>query len=95
MLDEFEPIQNTWVSHRFFITHAKVIATELDRNATPGLVQEDSDYSENGALVRKFALQRDYWTIVHYTLLISIAAFLVSSVWRDRRSALSKGDNKN
>ena len=91
LLDEFEPIQNSWVPHRFLISHAKVVTTELDENSMPGLVEEDVDYSENGQLVRRFALQRDYWTIISYTLLIAISAFLVSSVWRDRRSALAKG----
>eukprot|EP00966_Prymnesium_polylepis_P186438 4321511-Prymnesium_polylepis.1 len=68
MLDEFEPIQNTWVPHRFFITHAKVVATELDQSALPGMIRDDSDYSENGEVVREHALQRDYSRSFNFTL---------------------------
>ena len=33
----------------------------------------------------------EYWVIVYYTLLISIASFLVASVWRERSSVLPIG----
>eukprot|EP00966_Prymnesium_polylepis_P187412 4345132-Prymnesium_polylepis.1 len=38
-------------------------------------------------------MQREYWTIVYFSLLISISAFLLTSVWKDRRSPVpAKGE---
>eukprot|EP00966_Prymnesium_polylepis_P172802 3996364-Prymnesium_polylepis.1 len=36
-------------------------------------------------------MQQEYWTIVYYSLLISIARFLLTSAWKDTRSALPRG----
>ena len=50
------------------------------------------DWSENGAVQVKQQIQSEYWSIVYYSLLISISSFLVSSIWQDRTSTLDKGD---
>jgi hypothetical protein len=33
-----------------------------------------------------------YWSIVYYSLLITISSFLITSIWKDRTSALKSGD---
>ena len=91
LLDELKLIQDAWIPHRFNIVHAKVAAKECEENNPPGVVLESSDFSENGEIVKKDALQQEYWTIIYYTLLISIAWFLLSEVWKDRASLLPVG----
>ena len=55
------------------------------------MVDCKSDYSENGSLEKPKQLQSEYWVIIYYTLLISIASFLLSSVWRERTTVLPIG----
>ena len=88
LLDEFKPIQDSYIPHRFNIGNAKIAARECDENVGPGVIDEDSDYSENGSIVKKRQIQSEYWIMVYYTLLISIASFLVSKFWIDRESKL-------
>lgn len=88
LLDELAPIQDTWVPHRFNIVNAKRSAQECEQNMMPGMVFGNSDFSENGEIVVKRAMQMEYWVIVYYTLLISINCILISSVWIDRESRL-------
>lgn len=91
LLDELDPVQTTWLPHRYHITHAKVAAKEYDQHSVVGMIGDDSDYSENGKLVRKHELQREYWTIVYYTLMISISRFLIAAAWIERRKPLLTG----
>jgi hypothetical protein len=56
------------------------------------MIRDKSDWSENGSVQVKQQLQSEYWNIVHYSLLISMSSFLISSIWKDRTSALDKGD---
>jgi hypothetical protein len=37
-------------------------------------------------------MQSEYWSIVYYSLLITISSFLITSIWQDRTSALKRGD---
>ena len=89
--DELEPVMKQSVRHSFHIDQSKQSDRELHENAVPGLIDEDSDWSENGSLESKDQLQQEYWIIVHYSLLISIARFLIRSCWMDTTSALPKG----
>ena len=70
---------------------SQVAARECDQHTVLGMIKDDSDYSENGEIKKKDAMQREYWTIVYYTLKISISSFLVSAAWKDRRGPLPKG----
>ena len=74
--------------HGFHIEQSRMAEADFSRNSIPGLIDCKSDYSENGSLDKKEQLQSEYWTIIYYTLLISIASFLVASVWRERASVL-------
>jgi hypothetical protein len=58
----------------------------------PGMIRDKSDWSENGSVQVKQQMQSEYWNIVYYSLLISMSSFLISSIWKDRTSALHKGD---
>ena len=55
------------------------------------MIRDKSDWSENGEIKVKHQMQSEYWTIVYYSLLISITSFLVTNVWKDREGALQKG----
>lgn len=90
-LDEFEEVQKHQVRHSFHIQHAKAAESDFARNSIPGMLDEKSDWSENGSLEKRDQLQSEYWTISYYSLLISITSFLVASVWKDRSSVLSIG----
>ena len=61
------------------------------KNLTPGKLKNDSDWSENGEIVVKHQMQSEYWSIKHYSLLISMTCFLVSSIWKERASPLEAG----
>jgi hypothetical protein len=89
--DELEPVMGHSLPHGFHIDQSKEADRELHENAVPGMIDEDSDWSENGSLEARDQLQQEYWIIVHYSLLISIARFLVMSCWVDTESALPKG----
>ena len=89
--DALEPVMKQAVSHGFHIDQSKRAGRELHENAVPGMIDEDSDWSENGSLEPKDQLQQEYWIIVHYSLLISIARFLSMGCWVDTASALPKG----
>jgi hypothetical protein len=45
----------------------------------------------SGSLEKPKQIQAEYWAIIYYTLLISIASFLVSSIWRERTTVLPIG----
>ena len=64
---------------------------ECDEHAVPGMLRDKSDWSENGECKVKHQLQSEYWTIIYYSLLISICSFLISDIWKDRSSALRSG----
>ena len=91
LLDQFEPVQDKWTPHRYLIVHTKVAAKECDQHTPPGVIVDNSDWSENGEIVRKRAMQYEYWDIRYYSLLISIVGILLTGVWKDRRSPLSQG----
>ena len=91
LLDEFEPVQKLNVRHQFHIEQSRAAEGDFSRNSIPGMIDDKSDYSENGSLEKPKQLQQEYWVIVYYTLLISIASFLVSDVWRERESILPIG----
>jgi len=56
------------------------------------MIRDNSDWSENGQIIVKNQIQSEYWSIVYYSLLISISSFLITSCWIDRSSVLKKGD---
>lgn len=48
---------------RYLIVHAKIAAKECDQHTPPGMVIDNSDWSENGEIVRKLQMQYEYWDI--------------------------------
>ena len=90
-LDACEEAHRGWVPHRFHAMQSKKAETESHQNLTPGKLKNDSDWSENGEIVVKHQMQSEYWSIKHYSLLISMTCFLVSSTWKDRASPLEAG----
>ena len=87
-LDALVGVMRNWVPHRFHLVQAKQATLELHDNATPGVVTTSSDWSENGLLWLRLMMQSEYWMQKYYSLLIKIAAFLRSKVWKDRSSVL-------
>ena len=76
---------------QFHIDQSKAAEGDFSRNSIPGMIDCKSDYSENGSLEKPKQLQSEYWVIIYYTLLITIASFLVSEVWRECESVLPIG----
>jgi hypothetical protein len=89
-LDAFEIVLRRWLPHRYHIVQAKRAARELDDSATPGQIITNSDWSENGEIAVKQQMQSEYWKLIYFSLLIKIAAFLVTSMWTCRVSPLSQ-----
>ena len=87
-LDAFETVQSNWLPHRFHSIQAKEAERELDQNLTPRKLKKDTDWSENGEIIVKDQMQSEYWHTKYYSLLIAITAFLITSNWVDRTSAL-------
>lgn len=87
-MDEFEKVKKYHVRHGFHIDQTKRAETDFKRNAIPGIVDDKSDWSENGSTAKKRQLQSEYWVIIYYSSLISVSSFLVSSAWRERASVL-------
>ena len=57
----------------------------------PGVIDDNSDYSESGDIKVKLMMQMEYWAIIYYTLLISIIKFLRRDMWVDRVGLLPTG----
>ena len=57
----------------------------------PGVLDGDSDYSENGPIANAREIQSEYWVMKTYTLFISISSFILHEAWLDRQSSLAKG----
>mmetsp|Transcript_47642 Transcript_47642/g.125862 ORF Transcript_47642/g.125862 Transcript_47642/m.125862 type:complete len:691 (-) Transcript_47642:17-2089(-) len=91
-LDQAAQAYTHFLPHSFHIDQAKAASREFDHNSPPGIIHDDSDWSENGECKVKHQLQSEYWTIIYYSMLISISAFLVTSVWEEKSSSLAKGD---
>ena len=89
--DEVCTAYTNFTPHSFHVDQSKEAARECEMNIAIGMIRDDSDWSENGEIKVKHQLQSEYWTIVYYSMLISINAFLISKVWKDRCSALAKG----
>ena len=79
-----------FTQHIFHIDQAKAADWESEQHTVPGMIRDKSDWSENGEIKVKHQMQSEYWTIVYYSLLISITSFLVTSIWKDREGALQK-----
>jgi hypothetical protein len=78
--------------HRIHIEQSKISDRECDQNTVPGMIRDKTDWSENGECKVKNQIQSEYWSIVYYSLLITISSFLITSIWKDRTSAPKRGD---
>ncbi len=77
---------------RIHIEQSKISDRECDQNTVPGMIRDKTDWSENGECKVKHQMQSEYWSIVYYSLLITISSFLITRIWKDRTSALKSGD---
>jgi len=73
------------------IDQAKVTDRESEKHTVPGMIRDKSDWSKNSECKVEDQIQSEYWTVVYYSLLISITSFLVTSLWKDREGAFKKG----
>ena len=55
------------------------------------MLLSDYDWSENGTILNAVQIQSEYWSLVHYSLFISITSHLVVAKWLDRSSFLQVG----
>ena len=90
-LDEAGQAYSNFKPHSFHIQQSRMADHEYKENVGPGMIQDNSDWSENGECKVKHQMQSEYWHIMYYSLLISICSFLITSIWIDRSSALKKG----
>ena len=93
LLDEFESkVMAKYPFHRQTLIKQKEAAQQCEDNLSPGVLDADSDHSENGIIANAREIQSEYWKMKHFSLFISMWRYLVSAVWIDRTSVLSKGD---
>jgi hypothetical protein len=91
-LDKAMQAYSNFVPHSFHMQQSKTTDRECYENTVPDMIRDNTDWSENGECKVKHQIQSEYWSIVYYSLLITISSFLISSIWKDRTSALKKGD---
>ena len=92
LLDEFENrISKKAVMHRRVRLDTAMAAKALRQNAWLGMLLSDYDWAENGVLELARQIQSEYWSLVAYSLFISITSYLIPSSWKDRTSELAKG----
>ena len=89
LLDEFEAVINKYLSHRCTLQKQKEADMQREDNMRPGWLVINADWAENGSILNAREIQSEYWSIKSYSLFISIAVYLVSSIWNDTKSALS------
>eukprot|EP00966_Prymnesium_polylepis_P029538 686375-Prymnesium_polylepis.2 len=63
----------------------------LKQNAWLGMLLSDYDWAENGVLELARQIQSEYWSLISYSLFISITSYLLPSFWKDRTSELKRG----
>lgn len=92
LLDEFElRVMPKYPFHRQTLINQKKADSDREANMPPGVLDADSDYSENGPIANAREIQSEYWTLKTYTLFISIWSYLSSSAWKDREGLLHVG----
>ena len=91
-LDEFErePMAK-FPFHKFTIVRQKAMDAEFSRNRSPGWLQFDVGFAENGAIITADEVQSQYWKINAFTLFVQVVSFLVSEAWTSRTSRLLRG----
>jgi hypothetical protein len=87
-LDKAMQAYSNFVPHSFHMQQSKTSDRECYENMVPGMIRDNTDWSENGECKVKHQMQSEYWSIVNYSLLITISSFLISSIWKDRTSPL-------
>lgn len=90
-LDCFEAASVTFPSHRHLVNDAKAKAEQRDQNLVPGMLLSDYDWSENGVITPDRQIQSEYWSLTHFSLFISITAYLDPNAWLTRHTLLKKG----
>ena len=81
-LDEFErEAMAKFHFHKFTIVRQKAMAAEFERNRSPGWLQFDVDFAENGAIITAEEVQSQYWMINSFTLFVQVVYWLVSEAW--------------
>ena len=91
-LDEFENQSEKHAYHRNLVSAERRAQILYERNVRPLIVKRDIDFSENGTLKDKRQIQSQYWVTIGYSLFVSIASWLMASVWNMTTGTLSMGD---
>ncbi len=91
-LDKAMQAHSNFVPHDFHMEQSKTADRECYENTVPGMNRDKTDWSENGECKVNHQMQSEYRSIVYYSLLITISSFLITSICKDRTSALKRGD---
>jgi hypothetical protein len=92
LLDEFEErMSKKAVIHRRVRLDTAMAQKQLKQNAWLGMLLSDYDWAENGVLELARQIQSEYWSLISYSLFISITSYLLPSFWKDRTSELKRG----
>ena len=95
MIDYFDHLEKQMDLH---LLHRNLVSSEnrskkrYERNCRPWSVQDDIDFSKNGAIENFDKAQSEHWISKQYTLFMSIWAFLLSDEWNKTSGELDRGD---
>ena len=95
VIDYFDHLEKQMDLH---LLHRNLVSSEYrskkshERNCRPWSVQDDIDFSENGAIENFDKAQSEHWISKQYTLFMSIWAFLLSDEWNKTSGELDRGD---
>lgn len=92
-LNEFElHVMHKFPHHKYTINKQKASTAQFLRNVSPGWLWFNVDFAENGDIITAREVQSEYWVMKHYTLFVQVVAFLLTSAWVSRDSALALRD---
>ena len=90
-LDEFEPVCNKYVYHRYILERTRESNLQFERAARPGMLKLDVDWAENYTMLNAREIQSEYWLMHQASLFVCIGKMLLQSAWDAKSGQLQEG----
>ena len=90
-LDEFEPVCNKYMYHRYILERTRESNLQFERSARPGMLKLDVDWAENYTMLNAREIQSEYWLMHQASIFVCIGKMLLASAWQAKSGELKPG----
>ena len=90
-LDEFEPVCNKYLYHRYILERTRESNLQFERSARPGMLKLDVDWAENYTMLNAREIQSEYWLMHQASMFVCIGKMLLASAWQAESGELEPG----